>query len=52
MLSPCSGEVCGAVEDLICVVRYGRALSMILIDCDEVDEDSASRFIYTKLTPS
>ena len=51
MLSPCSGEVGGAVEDLFCAIRYGRALSMILIDGGEVDEDSASRFIYTKLTP-
>ena len=51
MLSRHSGEVGGTVEELLCIVRYGRALSMILIDCDEVDEDSVPRFIYTKLTP-
>ena len=42
------GEVDGAVEELLCVIRYGRALSMILIDCADVDADWASRFIYTK----
>ena len=52
MLPHCSGEVGGAVEDLICVAGFGRALSMILIDCGEVDEDLANRFIYTKLTLS
>ena len=41
----------GTLEDLICMIRYGWALSMILIDGGEVDEDSSPCFIHTKLTP-
>ena len=37
--SCCREEVSGVVEECFCAIEYGQTSSMILIDCDEVDED-------------